>query len=195
MSSADEGEAGSVRTVQVKSIHFYRDRVGAIIGAEGSTKERLEESLNIQLTVNSDTGQVVVGNRGNEIDRFMAAVDVINAINLGFSPHRAATLYRGDQSLHILDLRAKGFKDRRSLQRVKGRIIGEDGKTRRIIEETAKVLISVYRHSVVLIGDFEGLLMANEAIDMLIRGTPHKAVYNYLFRERQRQKFDKLKMY
>jgi ribosomal RNA assembly protein len=180
---------------QTKTVQLYRDRVGPVIGTNGTTKRNLEESLNVDLTVDSSTGRVLIKNEGNEIDKFIAATDVIKAINLGFSPRRAQRLYQEGQTLHILDLRAMGFKDTKSLKRIKGRIIGEDGKTREIIEETAKVYLSVYRHYVAIIGDFEGLLTAKEAVDKLIQGTPHKAVYNFVFEERQRQKFSEMKMY
>ena len=42
-----------------------------------------------------------------------------------------------------------------SINRLKGRIIGECGKSRRTIEETSGADVSVYGHTVGLIGIFE----------------------------------------
>ncbi|RLG35306.1 RNA-processing protein, partial [Methanosarcinales archaeon] len=73
----------------------------------------------------------------------------------------------------------------KTLKRIKGRIIGQKGKTRRVIETLTGVKISVYGKTVSLIGYPEQIKVAREAIEMLIKGTPHSTVYTFLERKRR----------
>ena len=79
-------------------------------------------------------------------------------------------------------------RSNKALVRFKGRVIGEGGKTRRIIEETTGVCVSVYGKTIALIGLPELLAVARKAIQMLLGGTPHSAVYAFLERKRREAK-------
>jgi ribosomal RNA assembly protein len=57
--------------------------------------------------------------------------------------------------LDIIDLRTIFGRSESDIRRVKGRIIGMDGKTRRIIEELTDTHIAVYGHTVGIIGKIE----------------------------------------
>ena len=71
---------------------------------------------------------------------------------------------------------------------VKGRIIGADGRARKIIEETTGANVSVYGHTVSIIGKVREVEIAREAILRLIEGSEHGSVYRYLFRMRRELK-------
>ncbi|MDQ3882447.1 MAG: RNA-processing protein, partial [Thermoproteota archaeon] len=81
------------------------------------------------------------------------------------------------------------------LERVKGRIIGEGGKARRMIEELSGSYVSVYGHTVCLIGDFREIKLATEAISMLAKGSMHKSVYNMLQSAKRKDKLDKMRLW
>ncbi len=176
-----------------QDIILYEDRVGALIGKNGKTKERLESALKVKISIDSESGRVEV--KADDPEKLLRSLQVIRAINLGFSPERALRLLLDDQTLHVIDLSSYVGKDPKDLRRIKGRIIGERGRARRVIEETAKVYLSVYRHFVAIIGDFDGVLMAAEAVRRLIKGAPHKAVYNFLFTERRKEKFRRMHLW
>ncbi|PCN51252.1 RNA-processing protein [Candidatus Geothermarchaeota archaeon ex4572_27] len=172
-------------------ITLFPDRIGVLIGKGGSVKEQLERYTNTKIEVDSKTGQVRI--RGENLEDVMTALNIVKAINLGFSPERAFALLDSDMNLHVIDLYEYGIKGNSSdLKRVLGRIIGEKGKARRVIEETAEVYMSVYRHYVAIIGAFDNILMAKEAIKMLIEGAPHRVVYSYLFNQRRLRKTPEL---
>lgn len=173
----------------------YRDRIGVLIGRGGKVKGRLEEELGVDITVNSGTGQVKIERVEGEIDEFMEAITIVRAIGHGFSPEKARKLLQEDNSLHIVDLTNHVGKSPKEIARIKARIIGDEGRTWRVIEETAEVDMTIYRSYVGLIGGFENIMVANEAIGMLIRGSPHKFVYNYLFRQRERRKAERKKLW
>jgi len=179
-------------------VKIPRERIGVLIGPNGETKREIEENLNVRLEVNSGSGDVTINLNENSNDPFQLfrARDIVLAIGRGFSPQRAFRLLRNeDDMLTIIDLREIFGKNKSDIKRVKGRIIGKDGKTRRIIEESTETYISVYGHTVSIIGGVEESRIAREAIDMLIRGSQHATVYRFLQRKRHELKKRELELW
>lgn len=165
-----------------------RERIGVLIGANGSVKEYIERKLPVKLDINSETGDVIITLKEGAEDPSLLfkAKDVVLAIGRGFSPERAFRLLdEEDCILEIIDLRSILGRSESALKRIKGRIIGRDGKTRAIIEEMSGALVSVYGHTVAIIGDFDQVNVAREAVNMLINGSEHASVYRFLQRKRQ----------
>ncbi len=71
------------------------------------------------------------------------------------------------------------------MARQKGRIIGREGRTRQIIKEMTGVDISIYGKTVSLIGNIESVMIAKEAVEMLLSGSRHKSVYSFLEKKKQ----------
>ena len=64
------------------------------------------------------------------------AIEIISAISKGFSPQRANLLLRDEDLIfQIIDLKEYAGKSSNTMDRIKGRIIGQAGKSRRTIEE------------------------------------------------------------
>jgi ribosomal RNA assembly protein len=97
--------------------------------------------------------------------------------------------------MELIDLRAAFGKSEADLKRVKGRIIGLNGKTRRIIEELTDANVAVYGHTVGVIGTLEQVQVAREAIEMLVRGSMHSTVYRFLHRKRRELKKNMLEIW
>jgi ribosomal RNA assembly protein len=76
----------------------------------------------------------------------------------------------------------------RQLERLRGRIIGKDGRSREQIEHMTDCEISVFGKTVGLIGLPEQIKIARNAIDMLLQGLPHDVVYGFLERKRREAK-------
>jgi ribosomal RNA assembly protein len=83
----------------------------------------------------------------------------------------------------------------RQLDRLRGRIIGKDGRAREQIEDMTDVEISVFGKTVALIGYPEQLKTARAAIDMLIEGVPHENVFAFLDRKKKEAKQDMISYY
>jgi ribosomal RNA assembly protein len=122
-------------------------------------------------------------------------LEVILAISRGFSPERAFILFTEENNLEVVDLREYVGKSANSLARVKSRLIGEKGKSRRTIEELTGSYISIYGHYVAIIGTSEQITLTTEAITRICSGRSHKNVYNFLQEIRRRAKIDKLKLW
>jgi ribosomal RNA assembly protein len=179
-------------------IKIPRDRIGALIGPEGRVKMNIEKRLRVELEIDSATGEVTITLDPNAQDPSLLfrAKEVVTAIGRGYSPERAFRLLQNeDMMLEVIDLRQTVGKSLADIQRLKGRIIGKNGKTRRIIEELTDADISVYGHTVSIIGNFDQTDVAREAILMLIKGSQHSTVYRFLQKKRQALKRKELELW
>ncbi|KPV64481.1 MAG: polynucleotide phosphorylase/polyadenylase [Candidatus Bathyarchaeota archaeon BA2] len=172
-----------------------RDRIGALIGPDGRVKASIEKKLSVELRIDSQSGdiKIILMPTVQDPTVLFRAREVITAIGRGFSPEHAFRLLKDDESvLEVIDLREKVGRSQSEMKRLKGRIIGKEGKTRRLIEELTDTSVSVYGHTVSIIGNVEKADVAKEAVLMLIRGSLHQTVYRFL--HRKREKFKKKKM-
>lgn len=179
-------------------IKIPKERIGVLIGAEGSVKEYIQRKLPVTLDIDSETGDVTITLREGAEDPSLLfkARDVVLAIGRGFSPERAFRLLDSEDALlDVIDLREFLGKSESEMRRVRGRIIGKDGKARRMIEELSGVFISVYGHTVSIIGDFEQVNIAREAILKLINGSEHSTIYKFLQKKRQELKMRRLELW
>ena len=167
------------------------DRVGVLIGKKGETKSRVEEACAVTLLVDGQSGEVTIRSNSVEAAPFKA-VNVVEAIARGISPPRALRLLAPDVGLDIIDLRDYAGKSENNLERIKGRIIGLSGKSRRVIEELTKCHVSVYGKTVAIIGEQADLRLAKDAVEKLAAGSQHKSVYNMLQRERTKRKMERI---
>src|SRR5205809_96840 len=161
-----------------------RPLLGVLIGPEGATKRRLQESTGTRIAVDSATGDVTIDETA-AADPVLAlkARDVVQAMARGFSEDRAFRLLDDECYLEILDIKDFAHSKNRVAQ-VRARLIGTRGKTRRIIEELTGVEVSVSGHTVAMIGGAFEMAIAREAVFMLLRGSEHKTVYRFLERKR-----------
>jgi ribosomal RNA assembly protein len=175
-----------------------KERVGVLIGPEGRTKKSIEEKLSVELQIDSDAGDVTImmAEKATDPSTLFKAKDVITALGRGFSPEHAFRLIRDEEAvLDVIDLRSAFGKSEADIKRVKGRIIGMNGKTRRIIEELTDANVAVFGHTVAIIGTIEQVEVAREAIEMLVRGSMHGTVYRFLHRKRRELKKKMLELW
>ena len=97
-------------------------------------------------------------------------------------------LLEDDWFFRLVDL--KEFVGKRSNQqrRVRARIIGSQGKIRKLIENLTGSEITIYGSTVVVVGEEDGLESAVDAIERLASGSEHGPVIKGLEKSRKRQK-------
>jgi ribosomal RNA assembly protein len=112
--------------------------------------------------------------------------DIVQAIGRGFSPERAFRLLKDDVYLAVVDIKqVSGKRDKAAIRRIRSRVIGERGRARSRIEELSGCSMSVYGTTVALIGDEKQLERATRAVQLLLRGSEHAAVFHLLAHLRQ----------
>jgi ribosomal RNA assembly protein len=179
-------------------VRIPKERVGVLVGPDGKTKQYIEDRLNVTLQINSEAGDVTILIPENAEDPsvLFRARDVVTAIGRGFAPEHAFRLIRDEDTVFdVVDLRAIFGRSESDIKRVKGRIIGMEGKTRKLIEELSGADVVVYGHTVGIIGTFEQANIGRTAVQMLIDGCQHHSVYKYLAKKRHEMKKQKLELW
>ncbi len=168
----------------MRMVRIPKDRVGALIGKDGETKQDIEERTKVKLEVDSD-GEVTIDETSTD-DPLMPlkVMDIVKAVGRGFAPQKALRLLDDDEYLEVIELGDFVGKKNVQLDRVRARLIGSQGKTRRIIEDLTGAYMSVYGSTVSIIGNSVQLPIAKKAVEMLLRGSEHSTVYRYLERSR-----------
>jgi ribosomal RNA assembly protein len=173
----------------MKLIRVPQDRVGAIIGKKGEVRKAIEERAGIKLQIDSETGEVIIDDaKAKDPVLVMKVEDVIKAIARGFSPEKAYKLMEEEMYLHVIDIHDYVGKSPKHLRRIKARIIGKEGKTRRIIEGMTGAFLSIYGGTVSILGDFNAVEVSKTAVDMVLNGSEHSTVYKFLERKRREAK-------
>jgi ribosomal RNA assembly protein len=174
------------------------DRIGALLGPDGTVKNVIERKLSVSLEVDSETGtvQITLPATAEDPTVLFRAKEVVTAIGRGFAPDHAFRLLDDDEIVfEVVDLRETVGRSASDLKRLKGRVIGKEGKTRRIIEELSEANISVYGHTISIIGYPDQASIAREAVSMLIGGSLHGTVYRYLHKKRRELKKQRLQLW
>ncbi len=172
------------------------DRIGVLIGKSGSIKSKIERVCSVSITIDSETGEVMIKGTGKIEDMLpFKAEEVVMAIGRGFSPEKALRLLKGENVLRIIDLREFGGKSYSQVERIKARIIGEGGRVRKNMEDLTGANISVYGRTVAIIGEGSHLRSAVDAIIALCSGSTHGRVYNELHEARRREKKERLQLW
>ncbi len=168
-----------------------KERVGVLIGKAGAIKSEIEQATRCRIIIDSLEGDVRI--RGKDSITIMMAMDIVKAIGRGFNPENAHRLLKPDYTLEIISLADYAGKTTKKMARLKGRVIGEDGKARRLIEELTETMISVYGKTISIIGVHEDAKNARQAIEMLLAGSPHATAYVWLEKKRKKRKRDVLR--
>ena len=176
-------------------VRMPKERVAVLIGQKGRAKRLIEKNTGVKIHVDSKTGDVAIhsANDASDFGAFTAR-DIVKAIARGFSPDRAMSLFREDIYLELIDIRDYSGKSSKHVRRVRARIIGTDGKTRRIIEEMSEAELSIYGNTVGMIGDIYSVDIAKRATQMVLEGSEHSAVYRYLEGRRRDLRFMEMGM-
>jgi ribosomal RNA assembly protein len=179
-------------------VRIPKERVGVLVGPEGKIKQYIEDKLCVKLEVESEQGNVNITLKESAEDpsALFRARDIVTAIGRGFAPEHAFRLIRDEDTIFdVIDLREIFGRSESDIKRIKGRIIGMEGKTRKIIEDLSGSDVVVYGHTVGIIGTFEQANIARTAVKMLIDGCQHHSVYKYLAKKRHELKKQKLELW
>ncbi len=172
-------------------IRIPGERLGVVIGPNGQTRRLLEERSGLKLEIDTSLNEVSVNDKVDGADPIMTLKmqDIIRALGRGFSPEHAMRLFSDDCYLELLDFHDYVGKHKEHVRRVTARLIGSEGKTRRIIEDSTGCDLAIYGHTVGIIGELEELAVAKRAVDMILSGAEHSSMYSFL--EAQRRKVKK----
>lgn len=173
----------------MKYLKVPKERVGVLIGHDGAVKKTIEKLSQTKIEINSAEGEVTIDDREAKDPLLGLKVeDVVRAIGRGFSPERAMRIFNEENDFFIFDIHDYAGKKDTHIRRLKSRIIGRNGKTKRVLENLTGADVSIYGHTVSVIADFESMDITKRAIDMLLSGSKHASVYKFVEREMKKSR-------
>ncbi|MFB6163656.1 MAG: pre-rRNA-processing protein PNO1 [Haloarculaceae archaeon] len=171
----------------MQHVKIPQDRIGVLIGEGGETMREIEERAEVRLDIDSETGSVRIEKVGDPIVG-LKGPDIVKAIGRGFPPEDALSLLDDDMMMFdVVDVKAAS-RNEKDLRRNKGRLIGENGRTRELMEELSGAAVAIYGTTLSMIGAPEQVETAREATEMLLDGAPHGSVYSFLERRHNEMK-------
>lgn len=162
----------------MRTVSIPEERIAVLIGKNGKTKRDIEQNTATKISINRE-----ISISGSAVD-CMAAENIVVAIGRGFAPNKALMLADDDYYMIIVEL-SQNYK---ALRRIRARLIGERGKSRRSLEHITKCFISVYGKTVSIIGYSDDVSIAKGAIERLIKGASHRSVWKFISDSYERER-------
>jgi len=167
--------ARTYEPVPPESFEKVKGELGQVVG-------ELNRRLRVRLILDEGNSRVLIeAEREGDAANVLRARDIVRAIAIGFSPQDALQLLDEDYVLVVVDV-TQAVGDRENhLRRVLGRVIGENGRARRTLEEITGTKIVVNDRGLVgIIGDYERSQIARHGVELLVQGRMHATVYRRL---------------
>ena len=161
-----------------EELKITKDRIPILIGRNVSVKKHIESITSTKLTIDSKEGDVLI--EGEDSFNVYITKLIVMAVSRGFNPEIAIILANENTSLEIINIHDFSGKSKIKETRMKARIIGTKGKSRHLLEQLTNTDICVYGKTVSIIGKVENTIMARRALEMLLKGSKHGNVYQWL---------------
>jgi|APSaa5957512622_1039677.scaffolds.fasta_scaffold00129_13 ribosomal RNA assembly protein len=158
-------------------IKIPEERVAVLIGTAGNVKNEIEKETGSNLDISAE-GDVQI--TGSDALNLFVTREIVRAIGRGFNPEYALELLKQDYVLEIMSLKDIAGKSQKTMERLKGRVIGRGGKSRDKIESMTNCNITVYGKTIGIIGETSDVSLARQAVAMLLQGSMHKTVFKFL---------------
>lgn len=156
-------------------VHVPDERLHVL---DDAVLNRLEQMTNASITIDNQSKSVSVTHSDSVAE--MEATEVIRAVAQGFAPHDAMQLLTNqDVRFETINIKNK-TRNEKEFRRQKGRVIGENGRTRELLEELGGASVCIYQDAVSIIGEPLEVQTVRRAVNRLISGESHASVYGFL---------------
>ncbi len=167
-----------------------KERIAVLIGTKGEIKSRIEKETDSKIFIESKEGEVRIA--GHDSLGLFTAREIIKAISRGFSPDIALQILKSDHVFELINISDYIGKSKKKALRLKARVIGTEGKSRKHIENVTETNLSVYGKTIGIIGEVEHVMLARRGIEDLLSGAAHTSVYKWL--EKKKKEIERNRM-
>jgi len=138
-------------------------------------ENQLENLTNSKIDVNDD-----IFIESEDPIMAMRIKEAVKAFGRGFDFDIALNLLDEEYYLETRNIQDFSGKSRERMAVLKGRLIGSNGRTKRLIEKYTNAKIAIYGKTVSIIGRWDEIQKARQAIEGLLYGRKHATVYRSL---------------
>ncbi|WPT13992.1 Pre-rRNA-processing protein PNO1 [Picochlorum sp. SENEW3] len=174
---------GEQKKVEFRRVSVPQHRMTPLKNNWLALYKPVTENLKLDMRMNLKSRKVEIKTTDKTVDagNLQQAADFIHAFILGFEVNDAIALLRLDD-LYIESFEVKDVKTLRGehLARGIGRMAGKSGKTKFTIENSSRTRIVIADTKIHILGSFQNIRVARDAICNLIMGSPAGKVYNRL---------------
>lgn len=163
-------------------IKIPKARIAPLIGKSGITKKKLCKRSGCEIEVDSEEGEVRIS--GKDPLRLFDLKNIVSSIGRGVNPEIAQALFDKENFLEIINI-TEFAGTKKSMVRLRGRVIGDQGKARKTIEQLTQTKICVFGKTIAIIGKVFDVKNAKDAMVSLLQGSQHANVYSHLERKRK----------
>lgn len=171
------------RKVEFRRVPVPQHRMTPLKNGWLTLYKPVTENLKLDMRMNLKTRKVEIKTTLETPDsgNLQRAADFIHAYILGFDVNDAVALLRLDD-LYVECFEIKDVKTLRGehLARCIGRLAGKSGKTKFTIENATRTRIVIADTKIHILGSFQNIRAARDAICSLIMGSPAGKVYSKL---------------
>lgn len=107
----------------------------------------------------------------------MRIKEVVQAFGRGFDIDVALNLLDEEYYLDMINIQDFSGKSRDRMMVLKGRLIGSEGRAKKLIEKYTNVKIAIYGKTISIIGRWDEVDKARQAIEGLLQGRKHTTVF------------------
>ena len=116
--------------------------------------------------------------------KILRVKEVLKAFGRGFDFEDSLKLLDEEYYLEIIDIKDFSGKSKNRMKVLKGRVIGSEGKAKKMIERYTDTKISIYGKTISIIGKWDKIIIAKKAVEMLLSGSLHSSVYKFLEKQK-----------
>ena len=157
--------------ISMQQVYIPQERIRKLRGSRTQVP-RIERLCGCKIKLLDDCAVI----EGDAFAEYTAR-NIIYAIGRGFEIDAACLLANDDYYFSSIDIE-QSARNQKRMKQLKARIIGENGRSKRYIEEVSSAKVSVYGDTVSFIGTIEGINEAETAVSTLVDGGTHRLAYS-----------------
>jgi ribosomal RNA assembly protein len=162
----------------MRRIHYCDKELGRILAHEGRNIRHLEKEFKTKITIHKGKTEADFIINGNSSVQEYLILEILEALAVGFDLEIAMLLKNEEVVFKKVEL--KKYVHGGRLEVIKGRIVGSQGKSKRVIQSLTECDLCLCDNNVAIIGHAENVELASRAIESLIRGSKHANVFKLL---------------
>lgn len=143
-------------------------------------KKEFELAAGAKIDINRETNEVRIDCK--DALEMMRVKDMVRAFGRGFELQDVKDLLDENYKFESINIKEYAGKSKSRLVTLRGRVIGKNSKVKQTLEQLANVKIAIYGKTVSIIGRWDCVQHAREAIELILAGRKHGTAYRYLER-------------